>query len=191
MHRKSQNAINNNIATHSQYDSLEKDNDIIDSLDDTYLPVPSLPLYQSAILVAMVAVLCFAVTQNGGFVFDDTSAIMENKDIRTENSVWDVFKNDFWGTAMMSELSHKSYRPLTVLTYRWNYWLAGGLEPQWFHRVNIALHALNSVLLLRVFSLLFGGIPVKRGEHLAPKISLVCSLIFAAHPVHTESVSIL
>lgn len=31
---------------------------------------------------------------------------------------WKMWTNDFWGTPMSSTDSHKSYRPLTVLTFR-------------------------------------------------------------------------
>jgi hypothetical protein len=30
----------------------------------------------------------------------------------------DVFLHDFWGDDIQSNVSHKSYRPLTVLTFR-------------------------------------------------------------------------
>jgi hypothetical protein len=32
-----------------------------------------------------------------------------------------MWKNDFWGQDITKEDSHKSYRPLTVLTFRLNY----------------------------------------------------------------------
>ena len=44
------------------------------------------------------------------------------QDIRAWNILsWDFYeflRNDFWGIPMHKEQSHKSYRPLTVLTYR-------------------------------------------------------------------------
>ncbi|GBP93465.1 Transmembrane and TPR repeat-containing protein 3 [Eumeta japonica] len=43
------------------------------------------------------------------------------------------------------EQSHKSYRPLTVLTFRWNY-AVHGLQPAGYHLVNLLLHALVSLL---------------------------------------------
>ncbi|KAI8772946.1 protein O-mannosyl-transferase TMTC3, partial [Biomphalaria glabrata] len=35
-----------------------------------------------------------------GFVFDDMSAIVENKDLRPNTPFSDLFLNDFWGTPM-------------------------------------------------------------------------------------------
>ncbi|CAH0669236.1 unnamed protein product [Spodoptera exigua] len=46
------------------------------------------------------------------------------------------------------EQSHKSYRPLTVLTFRWNYAIHG-LQPAGYHLVNLLLHALVSLLYYR------------------------------------------
>lgn len=62
-----------------------------------------------------------------------------------------------------------------------------------FHVVNILLHAGISVLMVDVFSVLFGGLQyTSRGRrlNLAPRSSLLAALLFAVHPVHTECVSI-
>ena len=55
----------------------------------------------------------------GDFVHDDLSAITGNRDI-TDPTVgtWDFLYNDFWGTSLLDPLSHKSYRPLTILTFK-------------------------------------------------------------------------
>ena len=45
----------------------------------------------------------------------------------------------------MKESLHKSYRPFTVLTFRWNY-LWSGLEAGAFHSVNVFLHCTVSLL---------------------------------------------
>lgn len=49
---------------------------------------------------------------------------------------------------LLQEQSHKSYRPLTVLTFRWNY-AVHGLQPAGYHLVNLLLHALVSLLYYR------------------------------------------
>jgi hypothetical protein len=85
--------------------------------------------------------LCIAFYWNSlecEFVFDDISAIRDNKDLRPHVPLKNLLKNDFWGTSMTKEQSHKSYRPLTVLTFRWNYAI-GGLNPTGYHLVRILL----------------------------------------------------
>ena len=88
-----------------------------------------------------------------------------------------LFKNDFWGTSLLDPESHKSYRPLTTLTFRWNHQLHG-MKPSGYHLVNIFLHSFVCVLLYGVF--------IQVGVD--QDTSLVASLLFAVHPIHTEAV---
>ncbi|XP_062904450.1 protein O-mannosyl-transferase TMTC4 isoform X3 [Mobula hypostoma] len=159
---------------------------------DNALPIPQLPRPWASAVVASLALLCFGVSYDGDFVFDDSEAIINNMDLRPETSLGNLWEHDFWGTNLISNTSHKSYRPLTVLTFRLNYLVAGGLHPIGFHVVNIALHSVISVMMLDVFSVLLGGrVHDERGKLLdkAPKASFLAALLFAVHPVHTESVA--
>ncbi|KAJ3592079.1 hypothetical protein NHX12_007208, partial [Muraenolepis orangiensis] len=116
------------------------------------------------------------------------------KDLRPTTPLSNIWTNDFWGSNLSSNSSHKSYRPLTVLTFRLNYLLAGGLHPVGFHVPNVALHAVISALMVDVFAVLIGGLARGDGggvRNQAPKASLLAALLFAAHPVHTESLSFL
>ncbi|VVC91724.1 unnamed protein product [Leptidea sinapis] len=76
-----------------------------------------------------------------------------------------------------NEQSHKSYRPLTVLTFRWNY-AVHGLQPAGYHLVNLLLHALVSLLYYRVCAMF-----------LPEFASFVAAMLFAVHPIHTEAVT--
>lgn len=139
----------------------------------------SLQSFHTALLIAS-SFLVYANAITCGFVFDDASAIVDNQDLRPHiHPVWQLFLNDFWGTPMSQESSHKSYRPLTVLTYRWNFSLAA-LKPWSYHAVNIILHAVAVVLFHRFCF---------RCGHLLPWGSFAASMIFALHPVHVEAVT--
>ncbi|XP_046569319.1 protein O-mannosyl-transferase TMTC4-like [Haliotis rubra] len=159
---------------------------------DDVLHVPKLSFSVASVLVFCLAVLCFANTINGDFVYDDISAITTNKDVLPEIPPSALFAHDFWGKAMDNR-SHKSYRPLTVMTFRWNYAWADGLHPRGFHVVNIVLHGLVSVIFLAVFSVLMSGYQVDqesaRPVFASPRAALLCSVLFAVHPIHTESVA--
>lgn len=135
------------------------------------------------VLIACISTACYYNSADGDFVFDDAEAIMGNKDLETDSDVWSLWVHDFWGDPIASKTSHKSYRPLTVLTFRWNYWLAGGREPWGFHVVNIALHAVCCLL----FYAVAGPITYHSGH--GRVTAAVGALLFAAHPVHTESVA--
>ncbi|KAJ8315684.1 hypothetical protein KUTeg_007834 [Tegillarca granosa] len=133
------------------------------------------PLY-SAILVAVVAV-CYYNSLECGFCFDDMSAIIENKDLRPRTPLMNLFWNDFWGTPMHLEKSHKSYRPLCVLTFRLNY-MFSELEPMSYHLVNVILHGVVCIIFMKVCSLFLFSLP-----------SFLSALLFAVHPIHTEAVT--
>ncbi|XP_022919760.1 protein O-mannosyl-transferase TMTC1-like [Onthophagus taurus] len=134
------------------------------------------PMYS---LVSTVAIACYLNGLNGDFVHDDIPAVTMNKDVLALNPIGQVFKNDFWGTPMADISSHKSYRPLTTLTFRANY-LCFGLQPVWFHVTNVALHLVACVLFTKVCSSVAG---------LKPPFATLGGLLFAAHPVHTEAVT--
>lgn len=76
------------------------------------------PTSLSVILVGAAAVLCYVNSLAGGFVFDDSEAIINNEDLKPETPVFNLLYNDFWGTRLTHNASHKSYRPLTVLSFR-------------------------------------------------------------------------
>ena len=69
-------------------------------------------------VVFVVAGLCFAGSLDGEFVFDDAEAVTNNEDVRPETPLAQLFQNDFWGTNIKNNKSHKSYRPLTILSFR-------------------------------------------------------------------------
>lgn len=157
------------------------------------LPIPKLGFFSSSILVALCSLICYWSSVRGDFVFDDSEAIVNNRDVTGDASVSAIFSHDFWGDDISSNLSHKSYRPLTTLTFKLNYYLAEGLHPWGFHFVNVAVHTMVSVLFLFVFDIIFRTVDGCYGisfKMRSPRASLLTSLFFTAHPVHTESVSL-
>jgi len=53
--------------------------------------------------LGLLVAVCLVVYQGAlhcDFVFDDVSAVKENKDLRPDTSYLDLFYNDFWGTPM-------------------------------------------------------------------------------------------
>ena len=132
-----------------------------------------------AAAAALLAGCCYWNSLQGDLVHDDIFAIKDNADVTSSTPISELFRNDFWGKPMSSVVSHKSYRPLTVLTFRFNYALHG-LDPWGYHVVNVALHMLVTVL----FGWFCREIVFSYND-----LSLLAMLLFAAHPVHTEAVS--
>ncbi|XP_065813002.1 protein O-mannosyl-transferase TMTC3 isoform X2 [Labrus bergylta] len=133
--------------------------------------------WKEILLLTGLVVGCYWNSVSCGFAFDDVSAILDNKDLRPSTPLRNLFLNDFWGTPMAEERSHKSYRPLTVLTFRLNY-LFSELNAASYHLLNVVLHAVVCVLFLRVCRLF-----------LDRTSGLVAALLFAVHPIHTEAVT--
>lgn len=63
----------------------------------------SLSQVYSAVLM-MTCALCYYNSLNCGFVFDDVSAIRDNRDLRPHTPLRNLFFNDFWGTSMQKVL---------------------------------------------------------------------------------------
>ena len=70
------------------------------------------------LVAGVIACVCYWNTLKGEFVHDDVFAIVKNKDVQLDSDWIDCFQHDFWGKDISSNVSHKSYRPLTVLSFR-------------------------------------------------------------------------
>ena len=134
--------------------------------------------YIGELVVLLLAIGCYVNSIHGDFVHDDIFAIKDNQDLRPETPLTDLLVNDFWGTPMNSPKSHKSYRPLCVLTFRLNY-LVSGLTPSHYHATNVFLHVVACLLVLYMSEEI-----VLRSRPLA----VLTAALFAVHPVHTEAV---
>ncbi|XP_018331584.1 transmembrane and TPR repeat-containing protein 4 isoform X1 [Agrilus planipennis] len=133
-------------------------------------------------VICCLAFLCYSVTINGNFVFDDTEAIVKNKDILPTTSLINMFRNDFWGNDIKLNASHKSYRPLTVLTFRLDYFLGSGLNSVQFHVTNTLLYCILCCLSLPLYQVILE-------KNLDAHYAFLSSILFTLHPLHTETVA--
>ncbi|XP_039285062.1 protein O-mannosyl-transferase TMTC4 isoform X1 [Nilaparvata lugens] len=143
---------------------------------------PTISRKSQCILIIIVASLSFAISLDGDFVFDDSEAIVNNKDIKLTTPLLQVLQNDFWGTNMLHNKSHKSYRPVTVITYKMNLLLSDGeLTPFKFKLTNLLLHVIACLFCFTMYEKLLDGSQ--------PKIVFLSAILFAIHPIHTEAVA--
>ncbi|XP_066524995.1 protein O-mannosyl-transferase TMTC1 [Hoplias malabaricus] len=143
------------------------------------LPRPGAALLRHYGALLAACALCYRNSLRGEFVHDDVWAIVNNADVRPTSSLRSIFSNDFWGKTMADNTSHKSYRPLCVLSFKLNV-LLGGMNPFYFHVVNVCLHCAVSALLMHTCE----RFVFKNG-----RLALLTALLFAVHPIHTEAVS--
>ena len=132
------------------------------------------------LVAAILAVTVYANSLDGSFVIDDGSAVRTNQDLRPEMPLSQLLAHDFWGRPIDAAHSVKSYRPLTVLSFRWNFALHG-LDVRGYHLTNVLLHAACAALLAPVAAMLAPSEPAT--------VAAVASISFAVHPVHTEAVA--
>nr|XP_019955548.1 PREDICTED: transmembrane and TPR repeat-containing protein 1 isoform X2 [Paralichthys olivaceus] len=131
------------------------------------------------VVLTALCVLCYCNTLRGELVHDDVWAIVNNPDVRPGSSLRNIFSNDFWGKMMADNTSHKSYRPLCILSFKLNI-LLGGMTPLYFHMVNVCFHCAVTCLLMHT---------CKSCVFEDSSLAFITALLFAVHPVHTEAVS--
>jgi Flp pilus assembly protein TadD len=120
----------------------------------------------AAVLVALVVVV-YSPALQAGFVWDDDDYVTHNMTLRTVDGLRRIW---------LQPGAVPQYYPLVHTTFWLEYHL-WGVRPLGYHAVNIALHALNVVLLWLVL------------RQLALPGAWLAAAIFAVHPVHVESVA--
>ncbi len=127
-------------------------------------------IWIALLLLTIVTLGVYSASFFNGFVMDDEVIIVNNPQTLSLHNVPDVL--------LAPDLIKPYYRPLNRATYLFDYRVAG-MNPAWYHGVNIIIH-LGSVLLLFL-----------AGRRLLNdwRGALVAALIFAVHPVNSEAVN--
>ena len=130
--------------------------------------------------LAAAAVVPFAGSLRGAFVYDDVKQIVGNPLIQDPRQVVRAMASDVWAfKGDRGEAWSNYWRPGFVLWLILNHRLFGVRDPLGWHAANVALHA--AVTLLAYAVLLRLG--------LAWRLAAAVCLLFAVHPVHVESVA--
>lgn len=130
------------------------------------------------LLCAALALAAFHNAFIGGMVFDSSVIIPLDHRLRGESfaAFLEIFTQGYWYPALLSDL----YRPVTTLSYFFNYTVLGaGTEPATYHALNLALHAANAALVHALALRLRAGTAG----------ALLAGALFAAHPLATEAVT--
>ena len=118
-----------------------------------------------------------------------------NRDINGEGvSLETIFTNDYWGRPMNSPSSHKSWRPLTVLSFRW---LTSPANPP-AHQ--LLIHRLFNIITHSAIAELVGALAVEVVKGFLPLAAMdaatadaytmllhvITKGLFVLHPTHVE-----
>ncbi len=121
-------------------------------------------------LLAFVA-LVYLNSFPGAFHFDDFALMLDNPDVTGGGFQYFGFLEQYGG------------RPLTLLSFHWNY-LLWGRDPVSFHAFNVVLHGLCAA----GFFFAVRGLLEQLAE-VADWTALGAALVFAVHPLQTQSVN--
>jgi len=133
-----------------------------------------------SVLLACLLVLAFAVYANtlfNGFLFDDHFQIEHNTYLRNFHSIPRIMTTTGW-SFQGSEGNSNVYRPALAIGFLICY-QAFAASPLGYHLVNILLHVVVVWLVFAVAMELFADFST----------GLAAGLLFAVHPIHTESVA--
>ena len=125
-------------------------------------------------LVAGLAllVLVYALSLSASFQFDDWQVVLGDPRVQSLQAWWH---------------SMPSMRALTKLSYALNHEWSARAEA--FRAVNVGLHALNAILVLVFARTMARRLGNPRDDDRATAVALLTALVFALHPVQTESVT--
>jgi len=128
------------------------------------------------ILICAGSLLVYFNSIPGDFVWDDTLLIKQNHFIRDISNIKNVFRVDFWEASFKSQKG-LFYRPVITVSLMLDY-LFYKNNPAGYHLTNVIMHTLTSFMVLQICLYFF-----------SLTSSVLAALVFAFHPVHTESVS--
>ncbi|HCJ66529.1 MAG TPA: hypothetical protein DHV62_04190 [Elusimicrobia bacterium] len=129
--------------------------------------------YLKIIVVILVSFLVHSNSFRNEFVIDDPLHISENQLIKDWKNVPLIFTRDYFYLS-----GERAYFPVVTLSYFLDYSL-WGLNVFGYHLTNTLFHSLNSVLIYLIFGLLLQE----------SKVAFLSSILFAIHPIHTESLN--
>jgi len=133
-------------------------------------------LFIAALWIA--ALVAYSNSFRDGLAFDSQRVILADSRIQADipDNVHQIWTGDYYNGTGSSAL----YRPLTTLTYFWNYAVLGnGPNARGYHAVNFALHAFNIALVYLLGLAVFG--------ESWPAFAMAA--LWALHPILTESVT--
>ncbi len=131
------------------------------------------------ILIALIAFAVFANSLGGDFVYDDNRQILRNPLIQDSTLYGKALTSDVWAFKGDGTVSASNYYRPTFIAWLILNFKVFGTSPFGWHLLNLLLHIGVCCL---AFLLL-------RRWNVANYTAFAISMIFAVHPVHTESVA--
>ena len=134
--------------------------------------------YRWPVLIAVIAFLLYANTITHDYALDDWGAVTNNQFVQQGiKGIPQILKVDLWH---FGNLTLGYYRPLSLITFAIEHEFFDN-NPHSSHFINIFLFAITGFVLCLMLTELF------QAYHIA--FAFLISLLFVAHPIHTEVVA--
>ncbi len=125
------------------------------------------------VIICVAALVPFYETIHTRFVFDDLHSISDNQALRNVALGELLFRPEAF-----SSFQVPMFRPLLIVSYALHYRM-GFAQPLHFHIVNLGFHLITSLMVFFLSRGIFGN----------AWLAFWAALIFAVHPVHSETLN--
>jgi tetratricopeptide (TPR) repeat protein len=142
------------------------------------------------IIIFIFSCLLYSNTLQNKYAIDDTIVLTDNTFTKKGFSgIKDIMTHDafvgFFGDRGSQLVSGGRYRPLSMVTFAIEYELYG-MTPAYSHAINIIMFALCCI---SIYYLLLLILPPAKDRPFYLSIAFIATLLYAAHPIHTEAVA--
>ncbi len=142
------------------------------------------------IIILLFTFLLYGNTLTNQYALDDSIVILDNQFTKEGFAgIKDILKNDtftgFFGI-QKNLVAGGRYRPLSLVTFAIEYEIFGK-NPFIGHLINILLYALTGMILFSILKKLLQKYDTNRKWYFS--ISFIASILFIAHPIHTEVIA--
>lgn len=140
------------------------------------------------LLILLLSFLIYGQSLHYGYVLDDTIVVDENKFVaKGVNGIWDILSKETF-TGYFGEqknlVAGARYRPLSLVSFAIEHSIFGK-KPGISHFINILLYALCGWFFYRLII----NLKIIANKDAGIYLALIASLLFIAHPIHSEAVA--
>lgn len=127
------------------------------------------------VVLVIIGLLLYFPTLFNGFVWDDEELIVNNSQIQSLENLPAFFSGSTFNSGGGPSLSGLYYKPLMTVSFALVHALFG-LNPLFFHLVQVLIHITNAVLVYLILLYIFRS------------FAFPIALIFLIHPINSEAV---
>jgi len=142
---------------------------------ETRSPIKRKAVFISIIAITLLGLIVYANSINGKFVWDDDFLVKNNVYIKSWTHLPKIFTQD---DGVGAGTKYNFYRPLRIVTYMIDYSL-WKLDVRGYHFINLVLHIAVALCVYWLITLLYDDW----------LLSLLASILFVVHPIHTEAIA--